>query len=155
MSAARAAVAVGLLGLALACSVVDPTPGGRAEDLERARARWEAVGPAHYRTMVTRRCFCAPGSLGPVLVTVGPDGATRVHPETGTPVADAEARWFPTVQEAFGLIEEALEEDAHRVDVRYDPASGAPLDIYIDRRERVVDEEMRYELTPPEPLAGG
>jgi hypothetical protein len=69
-------------------------------------------------------------------------------------VPTEQASWFPTVAEAFDLIQEAFDQGAHRVDVRYDPASGAPLDIYIDRVERAVDEEMRYELTPPEPLTG-
>ena len=156
MTPARAAVALGALGLACACYIVDPGPGGREEDLERARERWEASGPDAYRTVVSRRCFCGPDSYGPGIVTVSGTGTTRVYQDRPTTsVPTDQATWFPTVEEAFELIEEAFDQDAHRVDVRYDPGSGAPLDIYIDRIERAVDEEMRYELTPPEPLPGG
>ena len=156
MNAARAAVALGVIGLAGACYIVDPGPGGRDQDLERARERWEATGPDAYRTVVSRRCFCGPDSFGPVVVTVTGTGVTRVYQDRPTAqVPTDQSSWFPTVAEAFDIIQEAFDQDAHRVDVRYDPATGAPLDIYIDRVERAVDEEMRYELTPPEPVTGG
>jgi hypothetical protein len=78
---------------------------------------------------------------------------TKVYQDRPTAsVPSEQAPWFPTVEEAFALIEDAFDRDAHRVDVRYDPATGAPLDIYIDQIEHAVDEEMRYELTPPETL---
>ena len=155
MIAARAATILGVLGLLGACYIVDPGGGGRRDDLESARERWQAAGMTRYRTIVTRRCFCGPESFGPVVVTVGAAGVTRVYQERGTPVPAEEARWFPTVEQAFELIEDALDDDAHRVDVRYDPSTGTPLDIYVDPIERAVDEEVRYELTVPEPIPGG
>jgi hypothetical protein len=152
---ARAAVALGLIGLAGACYIVDPGSGGREVDLENARERWEGSGLEAYRTVVNRRCFCG-GSPGPVVVTVTAGGVTKAYQEAPFgAVPTGEARWFPTVEEAFDMIQKAFDDDAHRVDVRYDPATGAPLDIYIDQIEQAVDEEMRYELTPPEPLPGG
>ena len=155
MILARAAVALGLMGLAGACYIVDPGPGGREQDLENARERWEDTGPEAYRTVVTRRCFCG-GPLGPVVVTVSAGGVSKVYQEAPTgPVPTDQARWYPTVEEAFDLIQAAFDDDAHRVDVRYDPANGAPVDIYIDQIEHAIDEEMRYELTPPEALPGG
>lgn len=139
-----------LLGLFAACSIVDPGAGGRREDLAHARARWEARGPDAYTTIVRRRCFCGHEALGPVRVTVTAVGVSRMDEVTGEPVTGERAGWFPTVEQAFGLIEEAIREDAHRLDVRYDPATGAPLDVYVDRSAHVVDEEIRYELTAPE-----
>jgi hypothetical protein len=152
---ARAAVSLGVLGLAGACYIADPGSGGRERDLESARERWGEAGPQAYRTVVTRRSFCG-GPLGPVVVTVTGGGVSKVYQEAPAgPVPADEARWYPTVEEAFDLIQDAFDDDAYRVDVRYDPDSGAPLDIFIDRIERAVDEEIRYELTPPEALPAG
>lgn len=154
MNLARAAVWTGLLGLAGACYLTDPGPGGRERDLEDARERWEEVGPSSYRTVVSRLCFCP--STGPVVVTVRPSGVTRVYQETpaaAVPPQDLEA--YPTVEEAFAIVQEAFDQRADRVDVRYDSVTGAPLEIYIDRVEEAVDEEVRYELSAPEPLPAG
>ena len=131
-------------------------PSGREDDLQDARERWESVGPRAYRTVVTRRCFCPPDAIGPVVVTVASSGVTRSYQDRPADLIPAEmVEGFPTVEEAFDLIQEAFDRDAHEVEVRYDPDTGAPLDVYIDQIEHAIDEEMRYELTPPEALPEG
>ena len=61
-----------------------------------------------------------------MVVTVTAGGVSKTFQEAPSgPVPTDQARWFPTVEEAFAMIERAFEDDAHRVDVRYDPATKA------------------------------
>lgn len=141
-----------LAGSLCACSLVDPEGSARAR-LDEARTRWEAVGPSAYHLVEARVCFCGQEFLGPVVLTVTPSGVARVYQASGEPVAPALERFFPTVPGLFNAIEEALHAGVHRVEARYDPATGAPLEIYIDREERAIDEEVRWIVHPPEPIA--
>lgn len=92
-----------------------------------------------YRTEETRVCFCGEESSGPVKIRVSANGVQRTYAD-GRAVAASAEPLFPTVAELFEVIESALDEDAHLVDARYDPVTGAPLEVYIDRDERVIDE---------------
>ena len=117
-----------------------------------AAARWEEVGPPTYRVVQSRRCFCVPEVTRPVVVTVGSAGVSRTYQGSGLPVP---AHWqplFPTIAGMFELIEEAIDDGVHLLEARYDPGTGAPPEGYIDRDERIIDEEVRYILSLPEPL---
>jgi len=138
-----------LAGLAgSACSRAGPEPG----ELQRHRAIWERTGPSSYAYAVELLCFCA--FRGPARVTVR-DGALVsievLEPEDGAPsLSQAElAELFPTVDGLFDLLEEAVDRDAYAIDVTYDPASGVPLELYVDYDENVADEEMGMRVTEP------
>lgn len=133
------------------CTLLDPL-GEELDELESARARWERVGPPSYRVTETRVCFCGPDLVRPVLILVTTSEVIRTYASDGTPVAPANEKFFPTVEQLFEEIEEAIDRGADKVEVRYDPASGAPLEVFIDEMERAADEEVRWTLTPPEPL---
>lgn len=136
--------------VAAGCGLLDPDGGERAA-LDDARARWASSGMTAYRTEETRVCFCAEEARGPVTIRVSGGAVQRTYAD-GRAVAASAAPLFPTVAELFEEIESALDEGAHQVDARYDPVTGAPLEVYIDRDERVIDEEVRWILTPPRAL---
>lgn len=135
-----------------ACSIFGPDD--RLDDeLAGARARWASVGPDSYTFTLQRICFCLPESSGPARVTVI-DGAVSgvVYAESGEPVPEQYAYGFPSVGGLFDVIEEALEQDAARVDVTYDPETGVPIDIFIDYHEGVADEELGFSASIPTPM---
>ena len=87
-----------------------------------------------------------------MVVTVGSAGVSRTYQGSGLPVP---AHWqllFPTIAGMLELIEEAIDDGVHLLEARYDPGPGAPPEGYIDRDERIIDEEVSYILSLPEPL---
>ena len=117
-------------------------------DLSSAQARWARVGPDDYGYAVRRRCFCGAEAIGPVRVTVVDGVATsRVYVSSGEPVPESLAPLFPTVDGLFGILTDAFETGAFSIDVVYDPETGVPLDVFIDYRENVADEEVGFEVT--------
>jgi hypothetical protein len=138
--------------VASSCSVLDPEDDAQRDELESARSRWEMVGPAAYRTIQNHVCFCGTDLRGPIEIRVGAAGTTRTYVADGRAVPSNLVQFFPTVEELFGEIEEALDEGADEVRVTYDPTTGAPLDVWIDYSERTADEEQGWMLSPPEPI---
>jgi hypothetical protein len=53
---------------------------------------------------------------------------------------------YLSVERLFGVIDEAIREDAARIRVVYDARLGFPADVYIDWDERLADEEFGYEV---------
>jgi hypothetical protein len=121
--------------LAAACSDLS-APG---DDLAGARRRWDAWGPRTYEVTIHRSCYCLAETGGPVVVSVR-DGEiqSRVYVQTGAPVAERFTRFFTDVPGLFASIEEAVAQGS-TVEVRYDAATGAPLEIIVDRESWPVD----------------
>jgi hypothetical protein len=117
------------------------------EDLERARQQWDASRPATYVYVIERLCFCLDEWRGPARVTVvGVDPTERVYVDTGDPVPAQAEDAFPSVDGLFAIIEDALDEDAHSVEVIYDQSTGVPLEIRIDYIELAIDEELGFDV---------
>jgi hypothetical protein len=122
--------------------------GPERDDLERARARWEATRPANYQYAVERLCFCYP--VGAARVTVEWDEVTSVvfleeAPEGFEPSADL----YPSVDGLFDILEDAVESGAHSISVTYDPETGVPVEFFIDYSENIADEELGMRVTEP------
>ena len=62
--------------------------------------------------------------------------------ETGNPVAPELEELYPGVEGLFEVVQDALDRDAHRVTVLYDPTLGYPREISIDYLEFAIDEEL-------------
>ncbi|HUP19228.1 MAG TPA: DUF6174 domain-containing protein [Gemmatimonadota bacterium] len=137
----RALVLAAVLALA-SCDLLG-SDAGRQEALQEARRRWAAQGSADYTLTVRRSCFCGQEAIGPALLRVaGGDVVSRIYTETGDPVPEAWARLFPDVEGLFDVVEDAIERNADRIDVTYDPRFGYPSEVFIDYEERVADEEL-------------
>lgn len=139
-----------LAGLSSGCaSTKSPADAGEVlagasiKDLNEAEARWNEVGSESYTVTLTRSCFCPPAMRGPFEVTVTEGEVTEALYE-GAPVPDASS--IPTITVMFNQLREAYVQHAARVDVTYDAEWGYPVEIYIDQRERIADEEVGYSL---------
>lgn len=141
---ARTAALTALAGFAaFACS--DPL-GPHEGRLEEARVAWALAGPAGYEFVFQRFCFCGPDTVRPVRIDVrfGEVSAVTVV-ETDEPLADLSS--FPTIEDLFAEIEDAIERDAYSLDARYDGDLGYPVDVSIDYIENAVDEEMAFKVS--------
>ena len=140
-------VRIALLVMLGACSDLGPAGGPRAE-LLRNRETWQRLRPSSYQYGVERLCFCGLEARGPVRVTVvWGDVSDRTYVDSGDPVPAPLGDLFPTVDGLFDVLLDAIEREAHRIDVTYDPISGVPLDLWIDYLETVADEELGFSVT--------
>ena len=142
----RTAVAISAAGLFLGCgsSLVPSTP---LDELERNEALWGEAEPEEYRYAIRRLCFCVPDVVRPVRVTVRSGAVVeRVYVDDGRPVPSGLADLFPGVDGLFELVRDAIDRDAATLEVRYDPASGVPMEISIDYLLEAVDEELSVDV---------
>jgi hypothetical protein len=63
--------------------------------------------------------------------------------ETGEPVTEPLAT-YPTVEELFAEVEDAIRREAFRLQAAYDDELGYPTNVSIDFLEYAVDEEMAF-----------
>jgi Family of unknown function (DUF6174) len=145
--AAHACLAI--LGLSLlACGTttqpdsgafVDDRPATRAA-LQQARGRWNSLGISDYQYAFQRSCFCAPDFTAPVRIAVRQGQVAEV-----TSVQSGQPRpieGYPTVDDLFARLQEALDSGAENVQATYDPALGYPTRFFIDQSTRIADEEF-------------
>lgn len=131
------------LGTTLAVTACSETLGVTVEGLETHRARWEAAGLTAYLYEYSRQCECGPEMLRPARLEVQGGSVTRVtfldNAQTlENPPADA----FPTIDDLFDHIEEAVRMDAASLVVTYDPTLGYPTLISVDYRRDIADDEF-------------
>jgi hypothetical protein len=114
-------------------------------DFREARARWRLAGIDDYTMLLRRDCYCP--WVGPVRVTVRDNVVVaRIVVETGQPLAPAIADLYPDVDGLFALLESAIA-DADLVRATYHHRYGVPVDLRIDWRATVADEEVGYVVT--------
>ena len=117
-------------------------------ELSAAEARWASYGPASYDLTIASTCFCTPAMSGPVLVSVR-NGVvvSRTYVETGQPVIVEFSDRFPDVNGLFLKIRRLMEDGAQAVDAEYDPVTGYPRQIGIDRDAMPLDGGTLYTMT--------
>ena len=155
---ARPALSVRLCMVAVAlsiagCDVTDPIGDLRVE-LERNRLQWSQVAPDSYSYVVQHFCYCGIAGIDVRITVDGPAVTDRVFEETGDALPEGVAESYPAVEGLFAFVEDALDRGAHSIEITYDPDTGVPLEISVDYRENVIDEEARYavvELPAPVP----
>lgn len=113
--------------------------------LDRNRARWEALALTSYAVHERVSCYCV---FGPDEVIVTVDGGEIVsvtHAETGQPVDTATARFYYTVDDLFDMLERAIRE-ADSLHASYDQTFFFPTEIAIDWIEPAIDDEISVEM---------
>ena len=116
--------------------------------LLRARSRWERSRITSYTYSARWQCFCVQEYVAEVEVRVANGrvtGTAFVEPSTAGDVPDSER--FGTVENLFSHIEEAVAGEAARIDVEYHVDTGYPSQVFIDRDERLADEEEGFTVT--------
>ena len=130
-----------VLALALGACGNPFSSSGPEEDLEVARRAWSRQGITSYRFTVNVLCFCI--ERGPFAVVVEQGRVVSVTDAEGAPRTPNE--FVPlTVEALFAKVEDAIDRDAHDLEVRYDPRLGYPLEIAIDFVELAIDDEVTY-----------
>jgi hypothetical protein len=110
-----------------------------------ARARWEARGPSSYSYELAAYCFCAPETIGPVVVTVV-DGAvqSRTYKSTGAAVPALYADFFPRIDDLFDMVRSLRSQRLERLTVTYHPVLGYPARIEVDHCRNCTDDGALY-----------
>jgi hypothetical protein len=146
----------GLLGLLALAGCALSAPGDHADvqrELNRSRRQWEAQGLEDYRFVARRVCFCGGEFTTPVVVEVrGGEVVSRTYQDSGQPVSTTYEGLWPAVEGVFDIIQDAIDREAHRIEVEYDPELRHPTSIGIDFLEHAVDEELGINVSDLAPL---
>ncbi len=128
----------------------DPTanaPDSAQAALLQAQERWEHSRIADYSYTGAWTCFCPEEYRADTQVTVGGGKVTTVSsaaPNVGT--IPAPERFVP-IEGLFALIQNAITQNAARIEVSYDETYGYPAELFIDYDERMADEEDRFTIS--------
>lgn len=148
-----------LLALAAVAACGDGTgPGGRdALRLVGELAKWQSERPSSYRYDFHRSCFCLASVTAPVRLSVTGAAVTEVVSLATAPswpyAVSLDPQYYPTVEQLFEVIAEAIRADVYRLEVDYDEALGYPRRIVIDRDVNTVDDELTLTAGSLEPTS--
>jgi len=136
----RRGLILGFLTVLAACE--GPTAPGERDQLDAARALWNAKGGDSYSFELTYSCFCVLGGRR-MDVTVR-DGTVfeAQYRDSGGPVESALLLYVPTVPDLFDLIGDALDRKTASFLASYDGIYGFPARIEIDNSASAVDDEV-------------
>jgi hypothetical protein len=119
-----------------------------------ARARWTKQGPANYRFMSTRTCFCPTEITRPMQIDVASRQLIRaVYVDDQQPVSDSYRPQLWTVDQAFDVIQSAIDQGADHIEAHYDPALGYPTSVGIDYEQQSSDGGIMLQLSGVTPTA--
>lgn len=140
-----------MIGLAVflgACSSGAPSGDTALQaELRAAQKQWEQAGSDDYSYVGRWLCFCPPEYTDPVDVEVRAGEVTRVrYRDPGSLGAVPDPERYRSVEGMFAYIQDAIEAGAASIDASYDGAYGYPVDVFIDRDERIADEEYGFRL---------
>ena len=143
-----------LLPVLVACDNATGT-----DDLDRAQRaldrnwdRFESSAPPSYSYVVRINCECPSDVTRPVVVWVDQGFIEFLeYEDDGRSVPLSIADSFPSVEQLFDAIQDAIDRDADSIDVQYDPTYGYPTSVYIDYDDRVADEELSITTRDLEP----
>lgn len=148
----RALALLALLAFLSGCAVLEPEAGadGRRA-LARARALWERVGPESYRYVYEPRCECPPTIARATWLTVQEGVVVDAYYLDGAEPVNTGPQVYGTVDSLFARVQRAYDQHAAEVRVQYDPQFGYPVDVWIDWRRDVADEENGFGASSLEP----
>ena len=139
---ARFGMVAGCVALLAACDDPSGVTGERME-MERARALWSAEGVDDYRMQV-RLVGAWFGGAAVIHVRNGvPVSVETVEPGDGRTIAEVWSH-YDTVEELFGILQHAVDEDADHIDATFHARYGLPVQVSIDYRESWADDEQGF-----------
>ena len=141
-------LAVPLLTLA-GCDSPFGVEGGDRERIRAQRAIWDAQQISDYTFESRRVCFCA--FVGWLEVTVEADTILTVLAIDDVEVPQSAIADYPTIDELFDILTDAVDRDAVQIDVTWHETMGYPTTFFIDYARNIADEELGHDvriLTP-------
>lgn len=143
-----------LTALVTGCSLLG-IGNTQRDDLENHRRMWQERGPANYQYDLRVGCFC-PTWPYPARIVVRADsvhavlepetGDTLRSPQSGEPALTELPDTYRPIGGLFDIVDRALDEDYHRLSVRYNDTIGYPTEIDLEKSENATDDEVHYEV---------
>ena len=134
-----------LLAVAVAACSTSPLAPERSA-LGEARAAWAANAPDAYTYQFRRICFCGGEVTRAVWIDVAAGVVVSVVPVDDGPPLQTPIDEYPTIDELFEEIQDAIDADAHQLLATYDEERGYPVDVSIDFILEAIDEEMGFQV---------
>ena len=134
-----------LLPLLVGCVIFSSTKGDVQGELDINRALWDGAAIDDYSMNFQRLCvFCSVEFLIPVRITVRGDTIHELTDlDTEAPLEEPAPGAFLTIDGVFKDIQDAIDQDAAEIDVRYNSTFGYPTDVTIDvTRSRFLDDRQ-------------
>ena len=142
--AATISIIAGLLMIAAIACGSSPASPAQAE-LDRHRTLWEANRSGDYAFEYRPVCFCVREFVQPVEVKVGNGVVESVtYIESGESAATNGFPFYHTIDGLFDKIQDAIDREAARLTVSYDPEIGYPTSVSIDYALNIADEEFSF-----------
>lgn len=136
------------LAIANACGIVDTDADEWRQQLEDARARWNAAGLADYDYTVRQLCFCIHGGARVRVAVRDGEVVAGTLVDTGEAIELQDLPHVaPSVDDLFDRIDRIVAEGPHEFSATYHPQIGHPVFVSADPIENAVDEEWGVEVT--------
>ena len=115
-------------------------------NLDKARDLWEKSKITQYEFVQTRTCFCPTDYTRAMKYNVNNNSIVGLvtYQDNGSIVSGDKYEGLMTVESAFDLIQDSIDNNVASIIVEYDPTYGYPTKISIDTSEMIADEEMYY-----------
>jgi Family of unknown function (DUF6174)/Domain of unknown function (DUF6438) len=110
-------------------------------ELIKNRQIWNRKNFNTYSYVFTRSCFCAPKSTEPITIEFR-NGNINYISSGGTPVQKELFERYNSIPKLFDVIQDAIDNKAAKVNVKYHPTLGYPTDISLDYKAQVADDEL-------------
>jgi hypothetical protein len=145
-------VRIGAVACLLALTACGELTGPRNE-LTDAKRRWARVGPPNYEFTYSLFCFCGGDVWRPARVLVLNDAVVgAAYTDNGAEVPAEYLQFYPTIDELFAVVEDALARQPEHFDVDYHDDFGYPTRVEIDYRKGVADDEFTHRAFDLQPL---
>ena len=121
-------------------------------ELDRHRTLWEANRSGDYTFEYRPACFCPREFVQPVEVKVRNGVVESVtYVESGESPATNGFPLYHTIDGLFDKVQDAIDREAARLTVSYDPEMGYPTSVSIDYALNIADEEFSFTSMSYEP----
>lgn len=116
--------------------------------LEQARERWQAEQLGSYEYEIVRQCYCTPEYTRPMRVIVREGAVVAAHySDDQNPVPAGVMKSLRSIDGWFDRIAQGYEQGYFRMQIRYHQRQGYPQELFMDRSDRVADDEETVWIT--------
>lgn len=119
------------------------------EDLNNAKAKRSSAKLTSYTMIQQRSCFCMEDYTRVMKYNISNGSIVWdvLYQDDNTKVSSEISENVMTIDQAFDMIQEAIDSDVDNIEVTYDNKLWYPKSVSIDRSFMIADEEMYYTFT--------
>ncbi len=117
--------------------------------LEANKEKWENASILDYSFVFQVSCYCTVEYTSPKAVSVRDGNIVTVN---DLAYSEEIHRGIFSINDLFKEIEKASNQKVAVLETTYDSFYGFPAKLYIDRDERIADEEIGYSISNFKPL---